>query len=304
MLTSPANYPQIAKDYVWAHRRFGASAEGEEVFRDVVRLSEFLSIGGTKDRSPRRTIAIVPAATTRTADYWIAGQAALLAAGTTTVFCNATGPGLKGGSCFIGRESWKGIDANSGYISSITPYHGWSRGIYYSSKEDPLSERDQALVVADIDPIHMSEGKPRPQLLPVPLQLVAYLPIAETVDMSTLNKRLCDTVNVVSSWSNAPVEKDDLPENLHNRIDFWEAVSDCESGGDAKMIKKFSKFFADPKAVYGRLEAAKNDGGLQPCFGSGSTTIAGSPAFYDWLDVDLTLNDGEDLPLISVPPWK
>jgi DNA primase catalytic core len=304
LLTSPANYPQIAKDYVWAHRRFGSSSEEEEVFRDVVRLSEYLSIGGTKDRSPRRTIAVVPAATTRTADYWIAGQAALLAAGTTTVFCNATGPGLKGGSCFIGRESWKGIDASAGYISSITPYHGWSKGIYYSSKEDPLSERDQALVVADIDPIHMSEGKPRPQLLPVPLQLVAYLPIAETVDTSTLNKSLCERVNVVCAAANTLFEKEDLPENLHDRSDFWEAVSNCEPGADPKMMKKFSKFFSDPKAIYGRLEAAKNDGSLQPCFGTGITTTSGSPAFYDWLDVDLSLNDGEDLPQISVPPWK
>lgn len=304
LLTSPANYPQIAKDYVLAQRRFGASADEEEVLRDVVQLSKYLSIGGTKDRSPRRTIAVIPAATTRTADYWIAGQAALLAAGTTTIFCNATGPGLKGGSCFIGRESWKGIDANSGYISSITPYHGWSRGIYYSSKEDPLSERDQALVIADIDPIHMSEGKPRPQLLPVPLQLVAYLPIAETVNTSTLNKRLCDTVNVVSAWSGTPVEKEDLPENLHDQNDFWEAVSRCEPGADPKVIKRFSKFFSDPKAIYGRLEAAKNDGGLQPCFGAGNTTMGGSPAFYDWLDVDLSLSDGEDLPKISVPPWK
>ncbi len=304
LLTSPANYLQIAKDYVCTQRRFGASAEEEEVFRDVRRLSEYLSIGGTKDRGPRRTIAVVPAATTRTADYWIAGQAALLAAGTTTVFCNATGPGLKGGSCFIGRESWKGIDSSAGYISSITPYHGWSKGIYYSSKEDPLSERDQALVVADIDPIHMSEGKPRPQLLPVPLQLVAYLPIAETVDTTTLNKSLCDAFNVTSASSNAPVEKDDIPEYLHDRGDFWDAVSNCEPGADPEMIKKFGKFFADPKAIYGRLEAAKNNGGLQPCFVPGNTTMSGSPAFYDWLDVDLSINEGENLPTISVPPWK
>lgn len=304
LLTSPANYSQIAKDYVWAHRRFGGSAEEKEVFRDVERLSDYLSIGGPKDRSPRRTIAVVPAATTRTADYWIAGQAALLAAGTTTVFCNATGSGLKGGSCFIGRESWKGIDTNAGYISSITPYHGWSKGIYYSSKEDPLSERDQALVVADIDPVHMSEGKPRPQLLPVPLQLVAYLPIAEIVDTSILNKRLCDAVNIVSASSSAPVEKDNLPDNLHDKSDFWEAVSNCEPGADPAMIKKFSKFFSDPKAIYDRLEAAKNDGGLQPCYGASITTIAGSPAFYDRLDVDLSLNNKEDLPKISVPPWK
>ena len=303
LLTSPANYPQIAKDYVWAHRRFGASAEEEEVLRDVGRLAKYLSIGGTQDRSPRRTIAVVPAATTRTADYWIAGQAALLAAGTTTVFCNGTGSGLKGGSCFIGRESWKGVDISAGYISAITPYHGWSKGIYYNSKSDPLSEDDQALVIADIDPIHMIEGKPRPQLLPVPLQLVAYLPIAETVDTANLNKQLCDAVAIVCSSSNSTIEKDELPKNLHDTKEFWEAVSNCEPGADVKMVKRFSKFFADPKAIYARLEAVRNDGAMQPCFGSG-TTAAGSPALYDWLDVDLSLRDREGLPQISVPPWK
>ena len=304
LLTSPANYPQIAKDYVSAHRRFGASAEENEVFEDVRKLADHLAIGASGDRIPRRTIVVVPAATTRTADYWIAGQAALLAAGTTTIFCNATGHGLKGGSCFIGRESWKGIDGNTGYISSITPYHGWSKGIYYNSKEDPLNECDQAIVIADIDPIHMIEGKPRPQLLPVPLQLVAYLPIAETVDTSTLNRRLCDAVDVVTESSLETVELDELPENLHDLNDFWVAVSKCETSADQKTIKKFSKFFSDPKAIYSRLEAAKNDGSQQPCFVSGRATTLGSPAFYDWLDVDLSLSDGEELPKISVPPWK
>jgi len=303
LLTSPANYSQIAKDYVWARRRFGGSAEEEEVWDDIRLLSKHLSFGAKGDGHPPRTVTVVPAATTRTADYWIAGQAALLAAGTTTVFCNGAGHGLKGGSCFIGRESWKGIDGSAGYISSITPYHGWSKGIYYNSKHDPLSEEDQALIIADLDPVHMIEGKPRPQLLPVPLQLVAYLPIAEIVNTSTLNEMLCRSVAAESDASKAPVERDDLPSNVHDFAEFWEVVSLCEPGADKAIIKKFSEFFADPRAICSRLEAAQNDGGQQPCHAPGSSATVSSPAFFDWLDVDLTIDD-DRLPKVSVPPWR
>jgi len=303
LLTSPANYSQIAKDYVWAHRRFGGSAEEAEVWEDIKLLSQHLSFGSKEDGTPPRTVTVVPAATTRTADYWIAGQAALLAAGTTTVFCNGAGHGLKGGSCFIGRESWKGIDGSTGYISSITPYHGWSKGIYYNSKQDPLSEDDQALIIADLDPVHMIEGKPRPQLLPVPLQLVAYLPIAEIVNTSTLNEMLYRSITVESEGSQAPVELDDLPPNVHDFTDFWEVVSLCEPGADKASIKKFSEFFADPRAIRSRLEAAKNDGGQQPCHVPESSATVSSPAFFDWLDVDLSIDDGR-LPKVSVPPWR
>lgn len=304
LLTSPANYPQIAKDYTWANRRFGQSAGKEDVFSDVEKLATHLAIGAYDGGSPRRSIAVIPAATTRTADYWIAGQAALLAAGTTTVFCNATGHELKGGSCFIGRESWKGVEDVIGYIPSITPYHGWSKGIYYNSKNDPLSETDQAIVIADIDPIHMNEGKPRPQLLPVPLQLVAYLPIAETVDTSTLNKKLLKLLGASKESVNASVQQDDLPKQLHDAKEFWDSVAKFETRYDKEMIKTFSKFFSDPKAIVERLNAAKNDASQQPCFLSIDTSTTNSPAFYDWLDIDLTLRDGETLPEISVPPWK
>jgi hypothetical protein len=31
--------------------------------------------------------------------------------------------------------------------------------------------------------------------------------------------------------------------------------------------------------------------------------LLSSPAFYDWIDADMTLREGEELPYISVPSW-
>ena len=36
--------------------------------------------------------------------------------------------------------------------------------------------------MVDIDPVHVVSGKPRPQLLPEPMALVAYMPVVEVVD--------------------------------------------------------------------------------------------------------------------------
>ncbi|MDA3136229.1 hypothetical protein HG619_10095 [Pseudomonas syringae] len=208
LFTSPTNIPEMARDYVSMCARFGLGADEQEVWKDLTRLSKWLSVCPTRiGTDSRRSILIVPAATTRTADYWIAGQAGLLAAGTTTVFINGAGSGLKGGSCFIGRESWKSGAAAHGYIEALTPYHGWSKGVYYNSKGDPLSENDQALVIADIDPQNMLEGKPRPQMLPVPLQLVAYLPVVETVDYETLDQSLCAAIPVAAGLTTPIFEK-------------------------------------------------------------------------------------------------
>jgi hypothetical protein len=130
--------------------------------------------------------------TTRSADYWIFGQSTLLSGGATTVFCNAVADKASiGGSCFIGRNSWV-RDKKSPIIDKITPYAGWSKGIYYNQSSDALGESEQAIVIADIDPSFMQEGRPRPQALAIPLQLVAYLPIVETnvSDASAFNKKI------------------------------------------------------------------------------------------------------------------
>ncbi|WP_155627598.1 CHC2 zinc finger domain-containing protein [Burkholderia cepacia] len=180
---SLANHQTLAVELHKLARRFGARLDEEaammQVQYDIANVARFLGISDTTASMKRRSILLVPAMTTRSADYWIFGQAALLAGGATTVFCNAVDSHSVGGSCFIGRNSWNGGGHNVHRDTNITPYAGWSKGIYYNSRSDALGDSEQAMVIADVDPLFMQEGKPRPQALANPLQLVAYLPIVE-----------------------------------------------------------------------------------------------------------------------------
>ncbi|MFA6716444.1 MAG: hypothetical protein WCS27_13775 [Victivallaceae bacterium] len=130
---------------------------------------------------PRRTILFIPAATTRASDFHAMGKANFLAAGLCTVFCNGISSEKKckaaphGGSCFIGNGS---TFENNSYMH--TPYCGFAPGILISPHGNPLDKNEEALVIADIDPYYMCEGRPRPQMLPVPLNLVAHIPFIYT----------------------------------------------------------------------------------------------------------------------------
>lgn len=184
---SPVNYKALAAELHKLAVRFGASMSPERadkcLLEDLASMAEYLGISAPSGK--RKSIILVPAMTTRSADYWIFGQATLLSGGATTVFCNAVlDKSSVGGSCFIGRNSWN-KSKKSPIIDTITPYAGWSKGIYYNQSSDALGESEQAIVIADIDPSFMQEGRPRPQALAIPLQLVAYLPIVETDDTDT-----------------------------------------------------------------------------------------------------------------------
>ncbi|NHV26803.1 CHC2 zinc finger domain-containing protein [Burkholderia sp. D-99] len=180
---SLANHHTLAAELLKLGRRFGSNLDDTTamgyVREDIESVSKYLGIFDPSGEMKRRSILVVPAMTTRSADYWIFGQAALLAGGATTVFCNAVDKSSVGGSCFIGRNSWNGGGQAVHHDANVTPYAGWSKGIYYNRRSDALGETEQAMVIADIDPSFMQEGKPRPQALANPLQLVAYLPIVE-----------------------------------------------------------------------------------------------------------------------------
>lgn len=388
MLTSPANLQPLAADYENQLRRFGVGGSGfgwNRVVEDLEVLSKSLAIGYGGLSGPRRSILVVPAATSRTADYWIAGQASLLASGTTTVFCNGVlKKAFNGGSCFMGRESWKNGTNTAGMISSATPYHGWSKGIYYNNPKDPLSECDQAMVIADIDPFNMLEGKPRPQMLPVPLQLVAYLPIVETLDParnslpmleSLLGKKLTDIAALPSNLIDflTPGVEVELPPDvltiteglaqaipsgnvdtqvarLQELAKYFSDHDSMPSGAEAKsasvasiaskqidclrliyflklglktktpqdiqkitdgltlaihsgnvdaqvaQLQKLAKHFSDRDSMRSRAEAYGRDRSQQP-------KSDPAPALYDWLEVDLTLGESEEIPKVKVPSW-
>jgi DNA primase catalytic core len=304
LVSSPANYNDMFEDLKVMRKRFGIfTADPDEVISDLKSLSQALSISGDGIKN-RRSILAVPSATTRSADYWITGQSTFLAAGTITVFCNSIDEKvLVGGSCFIGAGSWKAEENENGYIPRITPYHGWSKGIFYNNKNDALSRKDQAVVIADIDPYNMLGGKPAPQTLPSPLQLVAYLPIVETVDWEITETNLINSLEIQKKEiSNRDDKK--MSKKLANIQGFWKSVFEVSNGIDELKLQDFLKHFPDVDAIKSRVREYQKNSTIQPNSHSEAKGIFSSPALYDWIEVNLTLDIGQKLPQIKVPAWK
>lgn len=302
LVSSPANYRHMLEDLDSMLRRFGEKAEDDTVFTDIKTLSDHLSITGD-GKGVRRSVLAVPAATSRSADYWIAGQAGFLAAGTATVFCNSIdGDKIVGGSCFIGCGSWKSEDRGFGYIPRITPYHGWSKGIFYNNGKDALSSRDQAVVIADIDPHNMLEGKPRAQTMPSPLQLVAYLPLVETVDWTKTEASLLRTLSIPSGAIDVVRGKNKA--RPHDEKLFWDDFDAVRKSQNRESLTAFWQRFPDPEVLAGRAKAFIDNGDMQPVGPNSDGNILWTPAFYDWIDVSLTLAEQQELPIVEVPPWK
>lgn len=314
LMTSPANIPALRNEISALLKRFPASAANDA--RELVRadyegLGEQLSIAHGLS-TPRRSVLLVPAATTRSSDYWYAGQAGVLASGTATVFCNAVYSTLFcGGSCFIGMEATQASKDAAGVIGPLTPYHGWSKGIFLGGANGPLSKGDQAIVIVDLDPVHVVTGKPRPQVLPEPMSLVAYLPVVELLDAqengAALKNALKDQFKATASEALNKVQTALTPNGVR-RQDFWAAFESLlkHSRGasiiDGPDLDHYANLFSDPDAVRSRLLCWQNDRHQQPHPGHSENQL--EPAWLDFLAVDLTLGAFQDLPAIDVPPWS
>ncbi|MEB2513422.1 CHC2 zinc finger domain-containing protein [Burkholderia multivorans] len=321
LLTSPANRGPLRKEVGAMASRFagfGAAEALAMVDDDIKKLGEFLSVEQTHSVS-RRTILLVPAATSRSNDYWHAGQASVLASGTATVFCNAAKSAFScGGSCFIGIDSaTKPNGASAGLIETLTPYHGWRKGILSAKADGALSEDDQAMVVVDLDPVHVVSGRPRPQLLPEPMVLVAYLPVVELLDPNA-NRRNMHSALVKDAASH--FKKSSRDEDIQNALgkvgtapkqrktpdSLWRAFGELLKASkprlDVSRLDVFAKHFADDKAIRERLLAWERDREQQPHAKNGRLSL--EPAWLDFLEVDLTLQNDEELPTIKVPPWQ
>ncbi|NPT47179.1 toprim domain-containing protein [Paraburkholderia sp. 1N] len=319
LLTSPANSKPLQREVAAMLNRFPAPAgDAEEIVNgDFRALGSVLSIEQSHSVS-RRTILLVPAATSRSNDYWHAGQASVLASGTATVFCNAAKSIFScGGSCFIGIDSaTKPHGSSTGLVETLTPYHGWRKGILSARGDGALSDDDQALVIADIDPVHVVSGKPRPQLLPEPMVLVAYLPIVELLDPDknkinmhgALQRDAASEFKETSSaerLQQALATVGTLPDERKSPDSLWEAFNTLKNAStqnlDASALESFAEHFSDQKAIRDRLSAWERDRFHQPHAKHGFLNL--EPAWLDFLDVDLTLREGQPLPSISVPPW-
>lgn len=311
--THPVNELNIQAEYEKLLQRFGRTRlMPNSVKDDTDRFSTALLHMGQVDR---RTIVVVPACTTRSADYWIFGQSGLLAAGLTTVFCAAVlsdGSGLEGGgSCVIGKSSWAAAKDVPGKLTMSTPYSGWSRGIYYNKQSDALGPKEQALVIADIDPVYMNEGKPRPQALAHPIQLVAHMPVLEMVDPEKLRECYVPANGGLGTASpqktKPPLGMQDLSkvqlafQDLGTFIDSFAAHRPLNAGTklpDGTRVddaaEALSDFFADPSGWRARLECWRRNWRDLPFYGP-------PPTLVDWLPVDLS-PEGE-LASVLIPPW-
>jgi hypothetical protein len=214
-----------------------------------------------------------------------------------------------------------------------TPYHGWHHGILQPSCQGALSEADQALVVVDLDPVHLVSGKPRPQLLPETVSMVAYLPIVEVLRkednaralVAALRNQLkgeegCQTLERLLTAKAFPAPC----EALHNRELFDKALAEllsakrggslrAESGGPA--LDAFAGFFSDPASVRQRIMACLQDHHQQPAPLTKADGLDLMPAWLDFLVADLTWKQPDDerrddeparhnQPAIRVPPWQ
>ncbi len=321
LLTSPANRRPLQQELakVLKHFSHDASIAKKHVDDDFEALGELLTVA--QSNRERRSVLLVPACTTRSNDYWHAGQASVLASGTATVFCNASKSHGAGGSCFIGIDSVTPQNGHhTGTVHRLTPYHGWHKGILQPNGTGALSETDQALVVVDLDPVHVVSGKPRPQLLPEPMSLVAYLPIVEVVNKEENAESLSNALrDVMTSEGLEEIRRllraDAFPIPcglVHKYGVFGEALGNLlnakksnelkpDIGGE--MIDKFASFFGDKRAVRERIMAWLKDNHQQPAPKAGKEQL--EPAWLDFLVADLTWDTrADDAPSIRVPAWR
>jgi DNA primase catalytic core len=187
---SSANFVGIIEENNELADRYGLGKSGETMFthisKDIYEFARWTAFrngarvpgdaDGALDRGEalQRTLIVLPAMTTRSADYHIFGQNQYLAAGLVTAFCNAVVPHAScGQSGFIGLDGWKRTDGIK------TPYGSKGPGIFQlgDTHSGPLGETESAMVIADLDLLRTTDQRPRPHYQPRSLRLVAHLPI-------------------------------------------------------------------------------------------------------------------------------
>jgi DNA primase catalytic core len=184
LASSPTNLIGLWKSWDDLCQKFGNPPKEERdaidhVLGDMKAFARYTTM--CRETGLRRSILFVPAMTPRTVDYAVLGQASYLAAGLTTVFCNDSGVHSHGQSCFIGQNGWDRETRETPGLLGPGPYHGVEPGFYrpFDAGRGWLGQKEQALLIADVDPLYQAEGKPRPQSLMPPLNLIAHLPILE-----------------------------------------------------------------------------------------------------------------------------
>ena len=325
LVTSPANLDAAAYAYRELMVRFGVISAGsdgdwKEQLRGTVRddlTSDLMSFGESTSviANPleRRSIILVPAMTSRTYDYTVLGQASYLASGLTTVFCNAVDlPFGSGRSCFIGHGGWGKHELQVAAMPGVGPYHGVLPGVFRPfelTEQGCLGKEEQAVVIADIDTQFSVEGKPRPQMLPPPLRLVAHLPLLESWNYAVnqrLHKCRCNSSSELlwadADWITAllnairpPAKPSTKAENAPAHLTTVNSPNRSDMHAALEMLAKvFSKSkWMELRSKQFAAEHAATPEAWPP------------PAAVDWLLVDLgsKSRDATEWPKIETPPY-
>ena len=233
MATSPANILALAASVKKLHNKYlpqrlsNAPTFKEDVIKDLIKFSEAVGFVADKKQQPdphikfddktRRTILFIPACTTRATDFHILGQGNVLAVGLCSVFCNAVSKKLHaaGQSCFIGF----GSTVTKNDIMLDTPYSGFMPGVLYPPYGKPLDKNEESLVIADIDPYYMNEGKPRQQHLPPPIELVAHIPFLQVKEESSLQEKNSSIMRKILEVTENSPSSDTSEEYKSTRVD-------------------------------------------------------------------------------------
>jgi hypothetical protein len=310
LVTSPANllgmvhaFQRLLVNFSEGPQRTFRELE-DHITQDIKSFARYTSLSHALDQP--RLILLVPAMTTRSVDYSILGQASFLASAVTTVFCNAVAGRFGcGESCIIGHDSWGKEGVEGVGFPGPGPYHGPLPGIYHPGHfhSGRLGKKEQALVIADVDPVYSPEGKPRPQMLPPPLSLVAHLPIIESInpedgkagcrcqrwlsldrmrDFRVFAEKLLDTISTVRGNTS----HDRSPEKLANVLEELE-IFVLNSG---KPDKEQSGWLKERRLAYLR-EHANSSRNWPP------------PVALDWLFADLT-GEHANFPKLEVPAYS
>ncbi|MDB5341310.1 MAG: primase [Planctomycetaceae bacterium] len=324
LATSPSNLHGLA--WTWCdlvnkwggHHQDYQQAVKDIVMQDVIWFADLTSM--TSHISKRRTILFIPAMTPRSVDYAILGQANYLATGLTTVFCNDSGRHGHGQSCIIGHNCWDNEkDDSVPGIPNASPYHGVVPGLYRPRREDRgwLGQFEQAMVIADIDPMYQAEGKPRPQNLLPPLRLVAHLPILEVGSGQHRKLKHPDVFKLLR-------HKSQLTSMVYSKLNANQAT--CRKTVVGHIIAEISQVLSssssradtvrdhDPAAIADCLEMMayaipENEYWLQQRSRAYKHEHASNPqrwpppTLLDWLYVDIDKATNEVYPKIHVPPF-
>lgn len=243
VVSNAANYPSFLVQSMEEYYRYLKDKYQEDkikkaiqkieghIANDIMRYGESTAIHSLdKKRTYRSSIILIPAYSSRAVDYYVIGQANYLAAGLKMVLCNAVDEFSKGGSCFIGQNSWddnklkceksKEEQRKRDILMENTYYHGLQPGIYQQTSEykdrGALGSGEQALLICDVLP--NENGHPTSESSTSSLSVVAHIPILETVSQLDGAK----TRNELTKL-----------QDLCNR-DFWSTIQEK----DAKTAKE------------------------------------------------------------------